>query len=128
MSLPRKENGASFLSTYVQSVEHWLNDSLGKRSSSQVARLIGFGSLFVTLLVGLFLFTYPSTIVGVGSITTPRVLEETASPFGDKTTMEGVYELWQKQAFIDSVETLGMKRMEEIYIEKYKSHNDDRKK
>ena len=125
MSLPRKEKVPAWIQRPVQSIERSLNEWVATTSPSTAAAALATLSMAVAVLAGFFLYLNSSTITGVGAISSPTLLEHTTQALGDKSPLETLHEFQRTQAFLDSVEELGLERMEEIYTEKYQSPNHD---
>ena len=127
MSVPRKEKLADLISHPMQLAERWLNDRVAHSTRFEAMVTLFCVGILTAGLSALFLYKNSSTITGVGSISSPTLLEKTTRALGDQTPLETFYDLRTTQAFLDSVDELGVQRMEEIYLEKYKSYDHDRR-
>ena len=109
----------------VQRTEGWANSRLSRISPRAVAGILAALGFVITLTVAAFLFLSDAQISGVGSISSPSVLRSTDRALDGKTPLETLYDIQRTQAFLDSVDQLGIERMEEIYAEKFKTHNHE---
>lgn len=125
MILPGKEKLVELLNRPVESADLWLNRRLEAVSRRTAALALLSAGLGTAVASALFLYFNSSTITGVGSISSPTILEHTNRALGDKSPLETFYEIQRTQSFLDSVDQLGIERMEEIYLERYKSANYD---
>ena len=125
MISPGKEKLSAFFDHPVGYLDEWINDRLARTSVPTASVVLISLSISAVAGAGLILFLTGGSMNGVGAISSPTLLEHTTRAFGDKTPLETLYDLRRDQAFMDSVELLGVERMEEIYLENLKSTNHD---
>lgn len=125
MPSPGKEKLAALLDHPVLFLDGWINDQLARTSTRTASLVLLSLSLSAMVGAGLILYFGGGSVKGVGAISSPTLLEHTTQSFGDKSPLESFYELRRDQSFMDSVQVLGIERMEEIYLEKFKSSNHD---
>ena len=125
MILPGKEKLIALLSRPLQSADLWLNSRIEQTSLRTASVALVSMAVSAMSFTAFFLYFNSSTITGVGSISSPTLLEHTNRALGSKTPLETIYDMHRAQSFLDSVDQLGIERMEEIYLEKYKSIDHD---
>ena len=125
MISPGKEKLSALFDRPVRYLDEWINDRLARTSLRTASLVLVSLSISAACGAGLILYFSGGSMNGVGAISSPTLLEHTTRSLGDKNPLETLYDLRRNQAFMDSVELLGVERMEEIYLEKLKSTNHD---
>ena len=115
---PGKEKIAIRARAWLLHVERSINRLVGGIGDPRMVvggcGLVGLSLalLFIPLLGS----SAAGSIRGVGAISSPHVLQPASRALGGMSALEVIEDVRRRQAFLDSVDRLGMQRMKEIYF------------